>query len=134
MTELVARNGFTIDMELNGRNVSIVKDGKCSRPTANDIIGALVNYSMFDRDKENGVVTISSDVSMLKFYLRHQGVEAPPDSNSDAHKPWFATMLKHVPETRLMYPKVDSDENIVRSHLSGELHQGGLITNQSIVS
>jgi hypothetical protein len=89
---------------------------------------------MFDRDKENGVVTLGANVSETRFYLSHVGIEAPPAENkTEVHKPWFATMLKHTPETRLMYPKVDSDQNVVTSQLYGDLHRGGLIQNESSV-
>lgn len=116
------RDGFIIDLEENGQNRTIVRNG------------LLVNSLEFDRDLDNYFYNVPASSSESVFYLK-MDPSIQNDNINENDDPLIAILrdvVKSTPETKISSPRVDADSSVLIPTISGSLvDQGGVISTSS---
>jgi len=107
------RDGFSIDLEENGENRTIVRNG------------LLVNSLEFDRDLDNYFYKVGSDSRKTVFFLKMEagpgGVENMGSEQDDPLINILRDVVKGTPETKVSAPRVDADSSVLLPTLNGSI-------------
>lgn len=111
------RDGFTMDLEENGQNRTIVKNGM------------IVNSLEFDKDLDNYFYSVPRDMSKTVFYLRMESTSPTEESQNDPLIAILRDVVMSTPETKISAPRVDADSSVLTPSLNGSMVQFGGIIN-----
>ncbi|KAM3146793.1 hypothetical protein pb186bvf_000947 [Paramecium bursaria] len=135
---MVKRQWLSMDLAYKQYNSTIAQNGD------------LVNQSYFDKDLDEFVFVVPANQNYTVFYLYMdlpegkvsddkneskeffqalQDDDDSPNTNSDEFQ-ILETILKMMPEVEIRTPVVDADHTYLHPTLSGDLANGGIITDE----
>jgi hypothetical protein len=115
--KLEPREGFMVDIEVGGRNITIVRNGK------------LLNRSSFDRQLDNGVIRVPFDADRTKFFI-YMKPNPMLTAGKELDEKVKQMLDDFVKKTDLDAPKIDTDYNVLHPVLKGTTESGATITEE----
>lgn len=103
-----------MDVEIEGHNTTIVKNGKVTVP------------ALFDKVIDNGAIRINSTTLETRFFIYMSFDQGKTNDT-------VAEYLRTIPTTKIHPPRVDTDQNIMYPVLKGSASAGGEIGSEKRV-